>query len=82
MPEKETKLFNKYVKNAQMADRMYKIRDAAVKDLTEKQIQDGRRYVMASPAIGYLLAGPVGVGVVAGAQESRANKYIKEYDRK
>lgn len=82
MPEKEGKLFDAYVSNTKMADKMYKIRDVAVKDLTKEQIDRGRRYVNASPAIGYLLAGPAGMGTISAINESAASKYIKEYDKR
>ena len=81
MPAQEGRLFDKYVTNQKMADKMYKIRDVAVKDLSEEQIQKGRRYVNASPAIGYILAGPIGVGVTVGTNEAQASKYIKEYEQ-
>lgn len=82
MPEKEGRLFDKYVANKKMADKMYEIRDAAVKNLSYEQIEKGRKYVAASPLIGHLLAGPIGVGVMVGTNEVRADKYIKEHEQK
>lgn len=82
MPEKEGKLFDKYVADTKMAEKMYKIRDVAIKDLSAEQIQKGRRYINTSPLIGYVLAGPIGGGVVSGINESRASRYIKDYDMK
>lgn len=81
MPEQEGILFDKYVANRKMADKMYEIRSTAIKDLSAEQIQKGRRYINASPAIGYILAGPIGAGVAVGTNESQASKYIKEYEQ-
>lgn len=82
MPEKEGKLFDKYVADTKMAEKMYEIRNAAIKDLSPEQIQKGRRYVNTSPILGYAIAGPIGMGIVSGTNESRASQYIKDYDQK
>lgn len=81
MSEHEHKLFDKYVNNTNLANKMYKIRDTAIKDLSNEDITKGRRYIAASPAIGYLLAGPIGAGTVVGVNELRASRYIKDYEQ-
>lgn len=82
MPEREMNLFNKYVSDKNMSDKMYEIRNTAVKDLSYEEIQKGRRYVAASPIIGHLLGGPIGTGIAVGTDEARASRYIKEYESK
>lgn len=80
MPEREGKFFDAYLNNKKMSDKMYEIRNTAVKDLSYEEIQRGRKYVAASPLIGHFLAGPIGSVVMVGKNELQANRYVKKYE--
>lgn len=81
MSKKEKRLFDKYATNTELANKMYKIGSTAIKDLSKEDISRGQRYMLNSLLIGQFLAGPIGSGIASGINESRADRYIKEYEQ-
>lgn len=68
----------KAVSNAKLRNEMYKYRDTLVQDLSQKDINQGRRYVAKSAAIGALLAGPIGSVTAVSLDQARTQSYINE----
>ena len=64
--------------NIKQRDEMYKMRNKLIQDLSEKDIKQGRKYMMKSGLISGFIGGPVATGVVVGMDQARANRYIKE----
>ena len=81
MSKKEDRLYDKYVTNTELASKMHKIGSTAIKDLSKEDISKGQKYMLNSLYVGQVLAGPIGAGIASGVNESRADRYVKEYDR-
>lgn len=72
MTDKEINYFNKYVSNKKMALAMNAYRSHAIKDLSEKDIEQGRRWVVKATAL-------TGLPFAVNRHErERAEKYIRE----
>lgn len=72
---------DRYVREQNLSNKMRDVRKTAIKDLSEKDIERGRKYLVKSMALGMTVYGPIGVGVTAAIDESRTSRYVKEYDR-
>lgn len=76
MSEKEKRLFKKYENNRQLASSIREARNTLVKDISQKDIEQGRRYINKASLAGHLLLGPVGSVAVTALDNDRANKYL------
>lgn len=75
MSKKEEKLFDSYVKNQNLANKMNAYRNTAIKDLSQKDIDQGRRHLK-------FANGPFAPVTVLAIDEARTDRYIKEQNRK
>lgn len=80
LTNKEKKYANRYILNTKMAIKMDEYRSQIIKDLSEKDIERGRRYVKTSPYIG-LLSGPTGPLMVRSIDRGITNRYINKMDK-
>ena len=64
--------------NIKLRDEMYNMRNKLIKDLSDKDIKQGRKYMMKSGLISGFIGGPVATGVVLGMDQARTQRYIKD----
>lgn len=82
MPDKEGREFDKYVAYQKYADKMKKYRNEVVKDLSEKDINQGRKYLNKAMLAGAIAVGPLGPGIANAREERRTSRYIREQNNK
>lgn len=64
------------------AKQMNKYRNEAIKNLSTKDIEQGRKYLLKANAVGVIVAGPIGAGIATGHDVYRTNKFIREQESK
>lgn len=79
MSKKEQKLFERYANHSKIANTMWSARNIAIKDLSQKDIDKGRKYITKARLTGYAIGGPIGQIAVDSYDKKRADKFVEDY---